>query len=315
MPQVPGSNLTPLRLAVIGCGNMGRKHLQAARRVSGVMLSAVYDSNNGRAVEAGESFDVSIAASIEDACNNSDAAVIAAPTRAHNVAAKACLEAGLHCLVEKPLAASEAECREIIDTAAVKNLILQVGHVERFNPAVEALLEQNIASKDIHSITARRMNPGSGRIIEDDVVLDLMVHDLDLIAALKCAPVVSISARNLGAEHSEASLAFADGSTAIVTANRNAAAQTRDVEIVANGGAVHVDYAKRAAWTNIGVSTGANKNERRELPVGNGDPLEQQLAHFAACIRGAHEPRVSGEQALATMKLAWRIQAALKSSA
>ena len=227
MPQETGSKLTPLRLAVIGCGKMGLRHMQAARDVLGVTLSAVYDSNAERAAEAGESFGASVAASLEAVCNMSDAAVIATPTRAHSAVTKTCLKAGLHCLVEKPLALSETECREIVDTAAVKNLILQVGHVERFNPAVEALLEQNLAPENIHSITARRLNPSTSRVIEDDVVLDLMIHDLDLIAALKCAPVVGISARNLGAEHSEAAMTFADGTVATVTANRNAAERTR----------------------------------------------------------------------------------------
>lgn len=315
MPQETGSKLTPLRLAVIGCGKMGLRHMQAARDVLGVTLSAVYDSNAERAAEAGESFGASVAASLEAVCNMSDAAVIATPTRAHSAVTKTCLKAGLHCLVEKPLALSETECREIVDTAAVKNLILQVGHVERFNPAVEALLEQNLAPENIHSITARRLNPSTSRVIEDDVVLDLMIHDLDLIAALKCAPVVGISARNLGAEHSEAAMTFADGTVATVTANRNAAERTRDIEIVTNNGATHVNYADRSARTSIGLRAMADKDEQRALHVESNDPLEAQLSHFAACIRGTHQPRVSGEHALTIMKLAWRIQAALKSSA
>jgi predicted dehydrogenase len=316
MPPVSGLNFSPLRLAVVGCGMMGRRHLQAARNAPGVTLSATYDSRVDCGAKAGKDFDVRVATSLEGVCKTSDAVVIAVPTHAHNSIATTCLNAGLHCLVEKPLALSETECRQMVDVAAVKNLVLQVGHVERFNPAVEALQNQNLVSKNIRSITARRMNPASGRIIEDDVVLDLMVHDLDLIIALKNLPITAISARNLGPEHSNVALTFADTTTATVTASRAATERARNITIVMQDGTLYVDYARRTARVECGGrGNGADKKKVQALEVKDDDPLEQQLTHFADCIRGGHKPRVSGEQALATMKLAWRIQAALKGSA
>lgn len=312
MPRAPDTSSPPIRVAVIGCGAMGRRHIQASRGISAVNLSAVFDSQLERTVEIAKEFDVCAARSLEDIYNTSDAVVIATSTPAHASLAIASLKAGLHCLVEKPLATSETDCRQMIDTAAVKNLILQVGHVERFNPAVEAMMGQNLESKDILSIAAQRMNPASGRVINDDVVLDLMVHDLDLILALKNSPVAEISAQNIGAEHSKASLIFADSTTATVEASRTAPERARTIEISVKNGTYGVDFAQRSVWTSCDANNDETTNSREALPVEKKDPLQQQLAHFVQCVRDAQNPRVSGEQALATMKVAWRIQAALK---
>ncbi len=290
---------------------MGLRHLRAATNLDDrLRVSATYDIHSERATAAGREFGTYAATSLDDAIGRSDAVVIAAPTHAHSTIAKNCLLAGLHCLVEKPLAPTEAACQELIDLAAIKNLALQAGHVERFNPAVQSLFAQNIASEDILSIAARRMNPPSNRAIEDDVVVDLMVHDLDVVGALKRSPVVSVTANKLAPEHCQAELTFGDGATASITASRSADIQTRDLEIRTKDGNYFVDYAKRQAAHE--QETGIKKRE--SLEVSNGDPLEQQLSNFAECIRSSEQPRVTGTQALASMKLAWRIQAALGNS-
>ena len=311
MPRPRSSTTDSIRLAVIGAGVMGRRHMQAAKTDAAVKLSAVYDIHSDRAAVAAQEFGTHSAASLEVACGLANAAVIATPTRTHKAVAMTCLSAGLHCLIEKPLAPSETECRELIDTASVKNLLLQVGHTERFNPAVETLWDQNLAPGDIRSISARRMNPATPRVIEDDVVVDLMVHDLDVILALKCAPVLEVAARDLAAEHSEAILTFADGAKATLAASRTAPERIREIEVVTDGTVVHVNYADRTAWANHRRSGESGSLERCSLTVGGGDALQQQLAHFAACIRGA-KSRVSGDHALVAMKLAWRIQAAIR---
>lgn len=300
---------------MIGAGVMGRRHMHAANVSTAVTLSIIYDLDTDRHTEAAGEFNCTAAASLEDACAQADAAVIATPTQAHHSAAMVCLNAGLHCLVEKPLALTEPECRALIDSAAVKNLVLQVGHTERFNPAIEALWTQNLTPGEIRALTAHRMNPPATRIIKDDEILDLMVHDLDVILALKQAPVLEVAARSLGAEHSEAVLTFADGTKATLSASRTATERARDLEVLTNTGTIHVDYADRRAWA-VSSSSGADSaSSPQPIKVESGDPLQQQLAHFAACIHGVHPPRVSGEHALATMKLAWRIQAALRKDA
>ncbi len=312
MPQLPNSAINPIRLAVIGAGVMGRRHMRAAKNCTAVTLGAVFDIHRKRSTAAAQEFETVPAASLEEVRDLADCAVIATPTTAHTTVTINCLDAGLHCLVEKPLAPSEPECRKLIDTAAVKNLLLQVGHTERFNPAVEVLWNQNLAAADIRSISARRMNPPNPRVIEDDVVLDLMVHDLDMVLALKQSPVLEVAARELGAEHAQTVLTFADGTKATITASRTAPQRIRDIKVMTNCGAVHVDYAERTAWTDRSLNGVHASVERRALSVKRSDPLEQQLTHFAACIRGARAPRVSGDHALATLKLAWRIRGALK---
>ncbi len=300
---------------MIGAGVMGRRHMHAANVSTAVTLSIIYDLDTDRRTEAAGEFNCTAAASLEDACAQADAAVIATPTHAHHSAAMVCLNAGLHCLVEKPLALTEPECRALIDSAAVKNLVLQVGHTERFNPAIEALWTQNLTPGEIRALTAHRMNLPATRIIKDDEILDLMVHDLDVILALKQAPVLEVAARSLGAEHSEAVLTFADGTKATLSASRTATERARDLEVLTNTDTIHVDYADRRAWA-VSSSSGADSaSSPQPIKVESGDPLQQQLAHFAACIHGVHPPRVSGEHALATMKLAWRIQAALRKDA
>lgn len=315
MPQssdlASNSISTPLRLAVIGAGVMGRRHMNAANMSPGVTLSVVYDADADQCAAAAEQFDCFAAASLEAVCAQADAAVIATPTQAHHAVTMVCLSSGLHCLVEKPLAMTEPECRDLIDSAAVKHLVLQVGHTERFNPAIDALWTQNLAPEKILAIKACRMNPPAARAIRDDEVLDLMIHDLDVILALKQAPVLEITARNLGAEHSEAVLTFADGTKATVSASRTATERARNIEVATNTGTLHVDYAERRAWAVPSADGADDISSPQALKVESNDPLQQQLAHFAACIHGVHPPRVSGEHALTTMKLAWRIQAAM----
>ena len=287
---------------------MGLRHLRAASNLTNVNVTAAYDIHPERAADAGKPNGTYTATSLDDVIGCSEAVVIAAPTRAHSSIAEHLLSAGIHCLVEKPLAQSEAECQSLIDLAAIKNLVLQAGHVERFNPAVRSLFTQQLTPEDILSITSRRMNPPTGRTIEDDVVMDLMVHDLDLIGALKNSPVETISATALGPEQCQAELTFADGAVAQVIASRTAETQIRDLEIKTKNGTYLVDYAKRRAY-HIERTESSAENA---LDVSDDDPLEQQLLNFAESIRQSTQPQVTGVKAFATMKLAWRIQAALK---
>ncbi len=309
MPPANNSSIQPLRLAVIGAGTMGLRHMKAAVECERVSLSAIFDIHTERTQEAAETFGTHGATSLQDALESAEAAVIATPTNSHKNIAIACLQAGLHCLVEKPLASSETDCRELIDTAAVKNLVLQVGHSERFNPAVDALWNEKFSPNDISSIRARRLNPPVARAIEDDEILDLMVHDIDVILALKSSPIREVTAQRLGKEHSGARLYFADGSSAVIEASRSATERVRDLDVMTESDRIHVEYADRTGY--VEPLTNGDRKPRRALTVAKTDPLQEQLTHFASCIRRGKAPRVTGEHALATLKLAWRIQAAL----
>ena len=315
MPPSTNAQHNPLSLTVIGAGAMGLKHMRAACTNPAITLSAVFDRDEGRCKSTAEEFACIAATSLENACELAEAAVVATPTNAHYSVAIAFLNAGLHCIVEKPLAPTEPQCQDLIDSAAINNLVLQVGHSERFNPALEALWNQNLKCSDIRAIEARRMNPEAARPIRDDEILDLMVHDLDVILALKRSPILEVSAHKISKEHSKAILTFADGTKATLSASRKADRQVRDLEVVTNTRTTHVDYSEQRAWITYDLNRTESTSYPQAMKVESRDPLQHQLTHFAESIRGEHPPRVSGEHALATMKLAWRIQAALKNAA
>lgn len=283
-----------LRLAIVGAGVMGRNYLRAAR-TAGIPVYGILDINTEQAGAVGAEFGC---AALRDFAGI-DAAVIAVPTAAHAATALPLLRKGVHCLVEKPFAAGEAECRELIDAAASAPAVLQVGHIERFNPAAEQLFAREIPACDIQALTARRMGPASARVTDVSVIVDLMVHDLDVVLALKGTGVTEVLCGGTR-DHAEARLTFADGAVAALTASRTARERVRDLEIVTPEGAHRIDFIAKSY-------AGAH-----EMPVVyEGDALAAELAHFVGCIHGKLRPRVDGAAGLAVMQLAWRIEAAL----
>jgi predicted dehydrogenase len=293
-----------VKLAVIGAGVMGRNYVRALQSCPAVRLTAIVDTAGEKTRDAAAESGCAVFTDFHDLIGVTDAAVIAVPTAAHDAVAVPLLKAGIHCLVEKPFALSESACRAIMDAAEAGNAVLQVGHVERFNPVVAALLARGIAPAHIRSLTARRMGPASARVTDIDVVMDLMVHDLDVVLALKPIPVTAVTAHG-NADHTEAVLTFMDGATAALTASRITPQRARDLAIVTDAGVLHLDYFAKSLRDEIGG----------ESETFAGDALAAQLAHFAACIADRQQPRVSGQAALDVMRLAWRIQAAMGNAA
>lgn len=289
----------PVKLVVIGAGIMGRNYLRAAKAV-GIAIAGLIDSNRSSAESAATEFGCEILATPE----NAEAAVIAVPTAAHAAIAVPLLKKGIHCLVEKPFVASEAEGRALIDAAAINNVVLQVGHVERFNPGAEALIACNIAPTSITSLTARRMGPASARVTDISVVSDLMVHDLDMILTLKPMAVTAVTAAG-DVHHAEAMLTFADGTTATLTASRTAQTRVRTLDVATTSLNYHLDYIAKSLLTTGGSAQNAAPKSYA------GDALAGELADFIGSIENHRRPRVTGEAALAVMQLAWRIEAAL----
>jgi UDP-N-acetylglucosamine 3-dehydrogenase len=291
--------VTAVKIAVIGAGVMGRNYLRAAKG-AGIEIAAVADADAKQATSAAAEFGCTVATDLHDIT----AAVIAVPTAAHAGVAGALLKRGVHCLVEKPFAATEAECRALIETAAINRAVLQVGHVERFNPAIAALLALNVDPATITGLTARRMGPASARVTDVSVVVDLMVHDLDILLALKRTAVKHVEAVG-NRDHAEVRLTFADGTTASLTASRAAAARVRDLHVITAGAAYHLDYIAKSLLTAL------PEQPAPPAQIYEGDALAGELRHFITCIEDSLLPRATGEQALEVMKLAWRIEAAL----
>lgn len=298
-----------VRLAVIGAGVMGKRHIAAAKRTPGVTLTAVVDADTAQALAGAEMGGCPVFPDTDSLIGKIDAAVIAVPTAAHVPTATPLLKAGIGCLVEKPLAATEAECRQLISAASAGQAVLQVGHIERFNPAIETLVYAGLPPASITALAARRMSAASARVVDIDVVMDLMVHDLDVVLALKKTPVIHVSAQG-NDDHAVALIGFADGTTATLTASRVTATRIRDLDVVTPDAFFHVDYAARTAAKSRRRENGAF--EVTDLAVTGTDALNAQLEDFLASVRGGKAPRVSGEDALATMILTAQIQAKLK---
>jgi len=293
-----------MKLGVIGAGVMGRNHLRTIKAMSDVTLSAVADvAPLGE--EAAKEFGCDDLPA-PDFVGKVDAAIIAAPTTLHAQIALPLLRAGIHCLVEKPLAATREDCEALIDAARTGNAVLQVGHIERFNPAIETLFAAGIPSHVLQRIAARRFNPGSARIKDVDVIVDLMVHDIDVILALKRdVEVTKVMARGNGDE-CEAMLTFADDCVANLVASRATTERIRELHVVVPDGVIEVNYLTRSARFKHGDHYHGMPNAR------DGEPLANELADFVKCIREKLTPRVTGADGLAAMDVAWRIQKALK---
>jgi len=299
--------MSPLKLAVIGAGMMGRRHLSAAKSSPDIALVAAIDSDRARAEDAARDAGCAAESDTASLAGRIDAAVIAAPTAAHAAIAVPLLRAGVSCLVEKPLAASEAEIAQMIDAARDGKALLQVGHVERFNPAVETLLAAAVPAGAIRALAARRMSAASARVTDIDVVTDLMVHDLDVVLALKGVEIAAVQAAG-NDDHAVALLRFPDGAVATLTASRLTATRIRDLDVADDDAFYHLDYIGRT----VARTLKRDHMTSAQLAVPRTDALAAQLGDFVRCVRTKSKPRVSGEDAPAVMRTAWRIQAALK---
>lgn len=289
----------PIKLAIIGAGVMGRNYVRAAKAAA-IPIAFITDANPDAAAVVAAEYGCVVKENPKP--SDMDAAVIAVPTAHHAAVALPLLRAGVHCLVEKPFVATADEGRSLI--AAAGNAVLQVGHIERFNPAVEALAACNIDPTRITGLTARRMGPASARVTDISVVIDLMVHDLDIILELKLMAVVKIDVTGTP-DHAEATLTFADGAVATLVASRTSQARVRTLDIATKDGDYHLDYIAKSLLTAAGSAQNAYV----------GDALGAELVHFIACIENKSRPRVTGETALAVMDLTWRIEAALGKTA
>jgi len=291
---------TPMRIAVVGLGPMGMHHVRAMADVAGARLVAVADVDRARADETATAFNCRALYNAADLVGVIDAAVIATPPEHHAAAAVPLLNAGIACLVEKPLAMSEADCTAII--AAAKNTPVSVGQIERFNPATETLFAAGIAPADIRAIDVRRHSPASGRQVPVDVVSDMMIHDLEIVLALKQSPVVSVAAKGVSDDWATAELTFADGATARLSANRKAEARIRELKLRTAKDAFHLDFMARTVTKNDAP-----------LPVHLHDALRAEIADVLDAARHKTKPRVSAYEAREAMRVAWRILGAITS--
>lgn len=302
----------PLRVAVIGAGAFGRNHLRVLKQSSRAKLVAVVDSNEEKALAASVEFGCEVAPSIEELPGRIDAAVIAAPTSVHAELGVPLLENGIDLLVEKPIAHTHATGLQLVEAAARHNRILQVGHLERFNPGVAAL-QQALTVPLFFEI--HRLSLFSPRSLDVDVVLDLMIHDLDIVLAMVGQEPSEIRAAGIRilsekVDIANVRLAFPTGCIANLTASRVSTERVRKLRLFQPSQYISLDYEKQqavaftvAAGQQIGFSN---------LPVQKNEPLRLEIEDFLECVATRGQPRVSGEAALRALDAALDILAKIE---
>ncbi|CAN5592779.1 Gfo/Idh/MocA family oxidoreductase [soil metagenome] len=307
----------PLRLVVVGAGIMGTNHARVARQSPDIQLVAVVDPDLERARASARSPDVLVCASVDQLNIAFDAAVVAVPTAHHLSTVLALAKHGAHLLVEKPLAGSLDDAAQIIEVAAANSLVLAVGHIERFNPAVAEL--PSLLDEPIH-IEASRISPYSARI-GDGVILDLMIHDIDIVCSLAGtdAELISVSgvARSVrGASEDIAcvTMGFSTGLTATFNTSRLGQQKIRLVEITQAESTLIADLVRQDVTIHrmshheylSQEGTRYRQSSVVEIPFleTRGEPLALELAHFADCVSKGSQPRVSGADGLRALRLA-----------
>lgn len=315
--------LDPLRIGVIGVGNMGQHHTRVLSLLKDVQLVGVSDVNVERGLDTASKYQVRFFEDYRDLLEYVDAVCVAVPTRLHHSVGMTCLKAGIHVLIEKPIAASISEAESLVNAAAEYQRILQVGHIERFNPAF-AELSKVLKTEEVLALEAHRMSPYSHRANDVSVVLDLMIHDIDLLMDLVPAPVVKLTASGTRAPNSgyldyvTATLGFSNGIIATLIASKVTHRKLRSIVAHCKNSLTEADFLNNEILihrqttadyvTNYGQILYRQDGLIEKVHTSNIEPLHAELEHFVSCVRGGNQPSVGGEQALKALRLASLIE-------
>lgn len=295
-------------------GGIGRNHARIYHELEGVEFTAVYDTDPARAAEMAAAFGTRAVSSLEEFVALVDVASVAVPTIAHREVAEACLRAGVHTLVEKPIAPTPEDARAMVELAKSSGLVLQVGHIERYNPVLREL-ESRLGRARF--IEASRLSPFPNRSTDIGVVLDLMIHDLEIILHLVKSPVDRIDAVGVPVlttreDIANARLRFANGCVANITASRISTERLRKIRVFQEDTYLSLDYMEQSGYL---LRKGLGGLEREEVAVEKDEPLKVELADFVACAREGRDPMVTGRSAAAALELALEITRAIEETA
>jgi predicted dehydrogenase len=330
-----------IRVAVLGVGSLGQHHARIYSeldKAGQVTFAGVYDANADTARKIAARHGARVFASIAEAAAHSDALNIATPTNTHFQIAKPLLEQDRHVFVEKPMTDDAATASELVQLAQQRNCVLQVGHVERFNP-VFTYLES--AAPEPRFIECHRLSPYPARSTDIGVVLDLMIHDLDIVLAFVKSPVTSVDAVGIpvlsrSEDIANARLRFANGCVANVTVSRISAERMRKIRVFSGGNTppsyISLDYraqegfiyriardgeqessalakllALAGSHATVTSEFAGRKIVREPVPITKEEPLKLELQHFVECVRQRQTPMVSGESARRALDLAFEI--------
>lgn len=327
-----------VRVAVLGVGSLGKEHARIYSELAQagkVEFTGVYDVSAEKAQKYAQKYGVRAFGSTAEAAEVSDALNIVTPTSTHYEFARSLLQQGKHVLVEKPMTDDSAQAAELVELALKNNCVLQVGHVERFNPIFKYL---ESAASQPRFIETHRLSRFPARSTDIGVVLDLMIHDLDIVLAFVKSPVTSVDAVGIpvlskSEDVANARLRFANGCVANLTVSRVAPDAMRKIRVFSGGAVpsyISLDYRAQegfiyriardgeeessllkkllAAKDSTIVSEFAGKRIVREpVPIAKDEPLKLELQHFVECVREKQTPMVSGESAKQALDLAFEI--------
>ena len=320
--------MSKIKVAVIGAGMMGKNHLKTYKNMQDVELVGVFDVNTEAAKAAAETFGIKAFSSMEEIAKKVNAVSVVTTSVTHADVGEFFLNHGIHCMMEKPLATSPEGCKRLIDAAAKNKVVLCVGHIERFNPAVEQMTKILSDTSKIRSLTAQRMSAASGRITDVSVAMDLMIHDVEVIQSLVKSPVTNVQAAAVrtadhpeGKDYITALLEFENGVTANITASRITQARVRTLTVTTDTNYIDMDFINQSInvhsqgrmpyvnqenipeWMNYGL-----KGSVEQLFIPTNQPLQAELTHFIKCINGLETPRVNGQSAFEALKVIWEVE-------
>jgi predicted dehydrogenase len=293
-----------LRIAVVGAGAFGKNHLRVVRESEVAELAGVFDIDVDKRAAAAAEAGCPDLRSLDEVRSAADAVIVAAPTTAHCTISCALMQAGLDVLVEKPIAASVTEAQRMVDTALARGRILQVGHLERFNPAVAAA--EKVLTMPLF-FEVHRLSVFSPRSLDVDVVMDLMIHDLEIVLAMTGQLPTEVRAAGIcvlsqKVDIANVRLAFPNGCIANLTASRVSTERVRKMRLFQPSQYVSIDYSKQ----DLLVISVDEKRQVRILPqtVVKQEPLKAQLEAFVGCVRTRATPKVSGGEGLRALEVA-----------
>ena len=302
-----------VKVGVIGVGSLGQHHARIYSQMPDIEFVGICDTNADRARDIAAQYGTKVFPELLDLARAIDAASVVVPTDLHHSISLALMEHGVHLLVEKPIAATTAEAEEMVSVSRRKNVILQVGHVERFNPVLSVL---ESSTKKPRFIEAHRLAPypppregACPRGTEVSVVLDLMIHDLEIILHLVGSRVAEIHAVGLpvlsrSEDIANVRLRFENACIANVTASRISPERMRKIRVFLDDAYLSLDYQSQSGEMQRKTAAGI---EREEIPIEKGEPLANELESFIGCVARRDAPVVSGEHAADALRLAVQI--------
>lgn len=295
-----------IKAGVVGVGHMGREHARLYAQLDNVEFMGVYDIDPEVARRISTQHSRKPFASISDLAKACEAVTIAAPTSSHYELGEFFLKQGIHVLMEKPITDSSEEAKKLVDLAHQNNAVLQVGHIERFNPALHALEEVLTRPKFIES---HRLSPYPGRSTDIGVVLDMMIHDLEIILHLVNSPIesmdsVGVAVLSKGEDIANTRLRFVNGCVANITCSRISPEKLRKIRIFQDDTYISLDYQNQGGEIYRKVKS---QITRESITVERDEPLKLELKSFIDCVAASGNPVVGGSQAALALDVAMQI--------